>query len=451
MPTPIDRNLKPRTRGPRPGHLPRSLLLLGIMLALFRPAAQAAPTLELFVGQVKIMQPGPVERVAVGNGGLLSTTILENGQLVVLAESAGITDLHIWRESGQEDHYTVTIGEEEPRNQTQEVHQLLDNIPGISVRKVGKFVVVEGELDERFRPALDTVKKQYPGLLDLTQQAAVKTNSPMIHMDVKITEFNTSKLEELGINWSSSVNGPAIGYINQIAYQDGAFNHLQVANDKTLGGLGKDLGDVTRPLGFFGVAGYLTSTINFLVSSGDAMILAQPRLSARSGGKAEFLAGGEVPIPITGEDNQLSVQYKKYGISLLISPVTDGDGNIQANIETEVSAVDQSTQVKDLPGFLTRKTNADVAMRDGETLVISGLVNHEFSDQVDELPGLADLPILGKLFRSNDFQHKRTELVIFVTPRIYDPSSKLNKEAVARSDEMVEEFITNTGRELILE
>ncbi|HKJ75948.1 MAG TPA: pilus assembly protein N-terminal domain-containing protein [Gammaproteobacteria bacterium] len=421
------------------------------MLALFRPAAQAAPALELFVGQVKIMQPGPVERVAVGNGGLLSTTILENGQLVVLAESAGITDMHIWRESGREDHYTVTIGEEEPRNQTQEVHQLLDNIPGVSVRKVGKFVVVEGELDERFRPALDTVKKQYPGMLDLTQQAAVKTNSPMIHMDVKITEFNTNKLEELGVEWSSSINGPAIGYMNQIAYKDAEFNHLQVTDDKTLKGLAGDLGDVTRPLGFFGIGGYLASRINFLVSSGDALILAQPRLSARSGGKADFLAGGQVPIPITGDDGQLSVEYKKYGISLTISPATDGRGHIQANVETEVSALDPSTSVQGLPGFLTRKTNADVAMQNGETLVISGLVNHELSDQVDELPGLADLPVLGRLFRSNDFRHKRTELVIFVTPRVYDPASELNKEAVARGDELVDEFMTNTGRELILE
>lgn len=451
MRTFIARHPEQRPRIPSRGGLPWGGFLLCIVLAAVGLDTRAAPALELFVGQVEIMRTGPVERVAVGNGSLLSTTILENGQLVVLAESAGITDMHIWRESGREDHYTVTIGEEEPRNQTQEVHQLLDNIPGISVRKVGKFVVVEGELDDRFRPALDTVKRQYPGMLDLTQKAAVKTDSPMIHMDVKITEFNTSKLEELGIKWGSSINGPAIGYMNQVTYKDGEFNQLQVTNDQTLGGLASDLGDVTRPLGFFGVAGYLTSTINFLVSSGDAMILAQPRLSARSGGKADFLAGGEVPIPITGEDNQLSVEYKKYGISLTISPVTDGDGNIQANIETEVSAVDQSTKVKDLPGFLTRKTNADVAMRDGETLVISGLVNHEFSDQVDKLPGLADLPILGRLFRSNDFQHKRTELVIFVTPTVYGPSSKLNMEAVARGDELVDEFMTNTGRELILE
>ncbi len=306
---------------------------------------------------------------------------------------------------------------------------------------MGDFTVIEGEIDERYRPVVDAVTKQYEGMLDLTRKASVAANAPMIYMDVKITEFNTNKLDELGIKWDSSINGPGVGYMNQKFMDDGQFNLLQTTPDSTLAGLAADLGTIERPLGFFGIATYITSRINFLVSNGDALILAQPRLSARSGGTADFLAGGEVPIPITGADGQLNVEYKKYGISLIIAPVTDALGNIQANVETEVSAIDPSTSVQGLPGFLTRKTNADVAMRNGETLVISGLVNREMSDQVDKLPFLGDLPIIGALFRSTEFRNKRTELVIFVTPTIYDAASQKNRDGVARSRELIEEFL----------
>ncbi len=425
--------------------------VVGVLLLGGWLPALAVDQLSLFVGQVKIMHTGPVARVAVGNGKLLSTTILENGQLIVLAEAEGITDLHIWRSGGREDHYKVTIAKEDTRGQTSQVRQLLESVPGLAVRQVGDFTVVEGEVDARFRPVVEAVTKKYDSVLDLTRQAAVSANAPMIYMDVKITEFNTSQLDKLGIEWDASINGPSVGYMNQAYRRNGEFNQLQTTADSNLSGLADDLGTVARPLGYFGIASYITSRINFLVSSGDALILAQPRLSARSGGKADFLAGGEVPIPITGADGQLNVEYKKYGISLTIAPVTDASGNIQANVATEVSAIDSSTTVQGLPGFLSRKTTADVAMRNGETLVISGLVNREMAEDVRKLPVLGDIPILGALFRSTSFRNKRTELVIFVTPTIYDAPSPTNQNAVAKSKALIEEFMENTGRELILD
>lgn len=413
--------------------------------------AHALDTMRLFVGQVKVMEIGKIDRVAVGNGKLISTTILENGQLIVLGESIGITDLHIWSTDGKESHYRVTITKDDTGSQSYEVKRMLEQVPGVQVKRIGDYTVIEGEVDERYQSIISAVSKKFDGVMDLTRQADLSSNASMIYMNVKITEFNTSKLEQLGIEWDSSINGPSIGFISNTYLDEGQFNTLTTATNSTINGLADDYGTVASPMGYFGLATYITSRINFLVSSGDAMILAEPRLSARSGGKADFLAGGEIPIPVTDSDGQTSVEYKKYGISLAISPTADSAGNIQANIETEVSAIDSSTSVGDYPGFLTRKTNSDVSMSNNETLVISGLVNRELSEDIQKIPVLGDLPVIGALFRSSNYRNKKSELVIFVTPSIYDAKSQINKDGLSHQKKMVEEFMSNTSREIILD
>ena len=157
---------------------------------------------------------------------------------------------------------------------------------------------------------------------------------------------------------------------------------------------------------FFGIATEVTSRINYLVSSGDALLLAEPRLSTRSGGEAEFLVGGQIPV-VTTSTVGTNVEYKDYGITLNVKPEVDSKGNVAANVGVEVSAIDPSVTVDGQIAFRSRATTTDVIMKDGETLVISGLMNAEASTNMEGVKWLSDLPIIGKLFRNRDTQARQ--------------------------------------------
>ncbi len=420
----------------------RMLLMAVLMTTLvFMSGAQADDdTVSMYVGEIRVLKLKPVERVAVGNSKLVSTSALKNGQLVLLAEGEGITSLHIWFKDGSEHAYTVAVGGSFAKKGTEEVQQLLNDIPGLTVKEVGERIVLSGEVNPRWTPIIETVKGEYDGILDLTQKGeAILPADKMVFMNVKITEFNTSRLQDLGIEWQNPINGPAAGLAADVAnnsiFRTGGNtgnNQVSFAGDLPI--------DNSSAAGFFGIATEITSLINFLVSSGDALILAEPTLSARSGGEAEFLSGGELPIPTTGALGQVNVEFKEFGISLRVSPVVDPENNIVARVFTEVSAVDNSVAVQGIPGFLTRKTETDISMRAGETLVMSGLLNQDAGEDVTKLWMLGDIPILGQLFRSTNYRNRQSELVIFVTPQVITAESEENKRRVGRRDVLLERF-----------
>ena len=158
--------------------------------------------------------------------------------------------------------------------------------------------------------------------------------------------------------------------------------------------------------------------LNLLVQNGDAFILAEPQLSCRSGGTARFVAGGEIPIPVSTGLGATSVMFKEYGVKFDVAPVASETGMIAAKIAAEISAINFEVVVREIPGLTKRRAETEVNLRDNETLVIAGLVSEESNGNLDKLAGFADLPILGALFRSRQFRDRRTELVIFITPRI---------------------------------
>ena len=213
---------------------------------------------------------------------------------------------------------------------------------------------------------------------------------------------------------------------------------MPVMPDNDTGG-GSLLTNARNGFGFFGIATQITSRIDFAVDSGDALILAQPRLAARSGGWADFLAGGEIPIPVVTQ-NTTDVEFKPFGITLEIEPTVDDNNNIIALVNTEISTADFANAVMGVPSFLTRRTTADIRMRSGETLVISGLVDYAASKAITKIWGLGDVPILGALFRSKGFRDQTTELVIFVTPTVIDASSESNRAALDRQKAILREF-----------
>ena len=431
----------------------RHFLIAALFILMTAASLQATAVddvVTVYNGEVRILQmDAEVDRVAVGNGELLSTSLLDNGQLLLLAEGEGETNVHIWYSNGKELDFKVQIAPKDSNRIVHELRVLLADLKGVQVRQVGERIFITGTITEAEKPVLDTVAAEYDNVMNLTRMSSpppvVLPRDKMVYMDVRITEFSTNKLEDLGIDWSNPIAGPSAGVLAN-GVQNSLFN-VGLTGATSPSFAGNVTSSLAGPVGFFGIATEITSRLNFLVNTGDAVILAQPKLSARSGGEAEFLAGGEVPIPTTGSLGSSNVEFKEFGISLNISPVVDHLNNIVAKVSTEVSAVDQSNAVQGIPGFLTRKTSTDVSMRDGQTLVMSGLVSQELGKDVNKLSFLGDIPILGALFRSNSWRNRETELVIFVTPTVYDTESDINRKAVERSQQLKDKYNGRVKRE----
>jgi len=175
-------------------------------------------------------------------------------------------------------------------------------------------------------------------------------------------------------------------------------------------------------------------------------------LSTRSGGEAKFLAGGQIPIVTAGALGATTVTYKDYGIKLNIKPVADDQDNISASITTEVSDIDPRFQaVQGNPGFLMRSTESEINVKSGQTIVISGLVDQRSSSSINKFPFLGDVPILGVLFKSENFRNNRSDLVIFVTPVVTDPASTTNQQRIEKARDIRERFENFLGKKGIVD
>jgi len=412
-------------------------ILIALLLGMSSMLCHANQLLDIYVGEIRILKVSPVERVALGNAGLLSTSILKNGQLLLIGEKKGSTSMHLWFANGSEKDMTVRIDEANISQDRAEVAQLLSGVPGLKIGIVGQRVVLTGDVDTTYQPVIETVMGAYKGVLDLTRKDNLALpDKKMVLMNIKITEFNKNYLEDLGIDWGNSIAGPSAAFAID-ATNNNNFRVGAKATEPSLSGLPTR---VSGALGFFGIAAEISSRINFAVDSGNALILAEPRLVARSGGEASFLAGGEVPLPQSNVNGQ-SVEYKEFGISLTIKPIIDQNDNISANVSTEVSAVDPSVAVDDIPGFLTRKTSADIYLKAEDTLVISGLLNQQASKGDSRIKYLGDIPVLGALFKSKSFRDNKSELVIFVTPSVHNAGARLNQEYLQRREAGVRDFL----------
>ena len=172
----------------------------------------------------------------------------------------------------------------------------------------------------------------------------------------------------------------------------------------------------------------ITALVDALANAGLASVLAEPTLTAVSGEKASFLAGGEFPVPVTqnaASNSAISVEFRKYGVSLEFSPTVLSEKLISLYVKPEVSSISNSGAVVmnniQIPALTTRRTETTVQLGSGESLVIGGLIQQQFSTDIDKIPGVGDIPVLGALFRSTHFRKNETELVIIVTPYVVRP------------------------------
>lgn len=177
--------------------------------------------------------------------------------------------------------------------------------------------------------------------------------------------------------------------------------------------------------------GNIFGVLSLLEGNNLARVLAKPELIVQSGETADFLVGGEVPIPVSQNENTITVEYKEFGVRLRFSPVITESGRIQMTVAPEVSNIDESAGSQNgsiiVPGFRSRRASTTITLSDGQSFVIGGLIQDNLRTSINKIPLLGDIPILGALFRSTSYDKDQTELAILVTPEFVQPIEKGRK------------------------
>ena len=386
-------------------------------------SADAVETITLSLGQGHLMEVGQVLRIALGSGRVLQANWLDDRQLLLIPEAPGETTLHLWLKGGGIRKYQILVTESNSVRLAQDMNLLLGENSGVRARALGDRILLEGQnpTEEGAWRAAELVKR-YPQVISLVSRRGYEQ---MINLEVKMIEIGRNALKQLGVRWQGggagdwAVSGPSFGVIGDFK-RSGAF--------LPEGGAAATRGFAVAPrihpfATSASMVSSLSSMIDLMVQNGDAAVLAEPRLSTRSGGKARFVAGGELPIPVLSANGAANVDFKEYGVRFEVEPVINAQGIISASLHTEVSSIDDEVTVMGVPGLRKQSSNTDVNLRPGETLVIAGMVRNEMSGAITKIPGLGDLPILGHLFRSKRFRQRESEMVVLITPRLSEQGS----------------------------
>ena len=246
------------------------------------------------------------------------------------------------------------------------------------------------------------------------------TGPNQVNLRVRVVEVSRDVMKEFGFNWDALATignfAFALGTGNPVIVPGvlGVFRNPSTAIDNAF--LGYNTGNVQ-----------FNTVIDAMADEGLISVLAEPNLTALSGETASFLAGGEFPIPVPQDRNRITIEFKKFGVSLSFTPTLLGNNLISLRVRPEVSQLTNTGEVKidgfTIPALTTRRAETTIELASGQSFAIAGLLQNNVTHDLSKFPGLADLPVFGPLFQSDKFRRNETELVIVVTPYIVRPVS----------------------------
>ncbi|MDR2452738.1 MAG: TrbG/VirB9 family P-type conjugative transfer protein [Candidatus Accumulibacter sp.] len=433
---------------------------------LYAPAWSPPPrdleAFHLYVGEARVIKlPRPVLKTAVGNGKVLSVAALNANELLMIASDAGRSTLHLWLDDGSEISYAAEVAADSPAKMYAQVRETFGEDVGIRVNLVGNRVFLRAETLTPGQMNLVKALQQAFGddKIVLITEGDVALEERTVHVNAQLVEIKSSALEELGVKWSETIHGPSLSVVGDMKLlgtdsKDVDGKRYYYLRPKE-GGEGDGVPGLDEWPGYtqpfrtaFSLATLITSKINLLRSQGDAYIVAEPRLTARCGGKADFTSGGEMPIPLQSGLGATTVEFKKYGVRLAIEPQCDRLGNIRAKVSTEVSQIDDAVAVLGVPGLLTRQVESELDLVDGKSMLLSGLASHETGKNESRVPFFGRIPLLGHLFKSTGTNGGRSELIVIITPRFVTPESDTIKKSVQRGGQLsgeTEESLLDQG------
>ncbi|WP_028768879.1 type II and III secretion system protein family protein [Shewanella fidelis] len=363
----------------------------------------------------------PVHRVSVGSPAIADIKLLPNNELYVLGKQLGSTNIMIWNENEQLSKIMDIEVTHDLNGLKLRLHQFLPS-EKLGVQTSQGQLLLSGQASNLQK--MNTAVELAQGYAEAAAggRAPSKVLNMMtiggdhqVMLEVVVAEVQRNVARQFDskffiFNQGSNLSGGIVG-----------------------GGGGFDPGNIggIDSKGIF--AQYINGDLlmNFALDvakqNGLAKVLAEPNVTAMSGQSAEFLSGGEFPIPVPGENGNTTIEYRDYGVGVKFVPTVLDSGQINLNLNVVVSEISNSngfvitgntSTSLVVPSLVKRSTATTVELADGQTIAISGLISDTLRENIDKLPGLGDVPVLGQLFTSKSFQSGQSELVILVTPRL---------------------------------
>lgn len=363
----------------------------------------------------------PIGRLAVSNTETAEAVVVAPNQMIVNGKASGRARFTAW---GREGDRFVFFDVDVRSNLAQIDSQVRALFPKEDIRlsQANGSVVISGNVNAAVAKQVEAVV-QSAGFKTVNLFTQPVQSIMQVQLQLRLAEVSRNKLNELAISPSSNTSPGRGGYVNT---GGGPFTLNSVNN-------GTFAGAIANNLNLFVMSNGVLTAIRALQLQGALRALAEPNLVAMDGQEASFLAGGELPIPVTqgGNGNTVTIQYKEYGVRVTFKPTILDEQHIRLEIEPEVSSLDYANAVQ-LNGFLipalrTRRAKTGIELRDGQTFGIAGLLDNNESKSLSKIPVIANVPVLGNLFKSKSFQKNESELVFMVTAKITEP---LNPDAI---------------------
>jgi pilus assembly protein CpaC len=389
-------------------------LSLGLLLIGTAVCAQDIPrgansTLDLATGEGRVLRfSAPVDSVMVAEPNIADLQVVSPGVIYVFGKTPGQTSLIALDSEGRE---TASLSLA-VNSATAAVSRPLKALhPGsqAQISASGNRVIARGTVrDVAEATDLNALLSSQGQSFDSAINSATYSGSAQVNIRVRFAEVSRSELLRYGVNWNALFN-------------NGTFSFGLL----TGGGLAADAGTNVISAGLNSGNVNIDAMLEALQTNGVLEVLAEPNITAMTGQTASFLAGGEVAVPVPVNREVVGIEYKPYGVSLLFSPTLLPNGRIALQVRPEVSSLMSTTTLDvngyQVPSFRVRRADTRVEVGSGQTFAIAGLFQRESSQDVEKVPMLGDMPILGNLFRSKRFQRNETELVILITPYLVEP------------------------------
>ena len=366
-----------------------------------------ATEIKLVMGaQHELNLPSGVERIAIGDDTVAGVHIKRAGKgnaakILLSPLKPGATSFMVW-----------------PRGETQARTYWLNVQQRVELRTAKSGSLIEQQFSNELANAQSGDK------IKTVDLSSVQLKSNVVQVDVKVVEFNKTLMKNVGINlFSTAANssGFSFGILSKGAYKNSSSSS---SSDTSIA---SPISSAFNLLMQFDKAG-VGLNLGVLEGNGLARVLAAPTLVALSGQSANFLSGGEIPVPVPAGTNMVAIQYKPYGIGLTVSPTVLSNDRIVLKVAPEASELDYANTVTinaiSVPSISTRRADTTVELGDGESFVIGGLVSRSTSSNTNKVPLLGDIPILGVLFKQQEYSQKEKEIAIVVTPRLVKPLAR---------------------------
>jgi pilus assembly protein CpaC len=419
--------------------LPRSSVkVLNLFIAIFLCAiplkAQDQSTNALFgtrelipinvlVGQSKLISfDHPIERFSVSNPDIAEAVLVGANQVVVNGKAFGQINFIAW-EKGTDRFLVFDVYVRTNLSLIDsQIHALFPK-DDIRLSQANGSVVMSGSVsDPRISTSAEAVV-QAAGFKTVNLLESPVRDSTQVQLQVRVAEVSRNRMRELGASYAYQGSPGAGGYVNS------------GGGPSSLGNVAGGLlnGTIGSSLNLFLMGGNTLAMIRALQQQGALRALAEPNLIAMNGQEASFLAGGEFPIPVVqggsgGGSNSVSIVFKEYGVRLNFKPTIIDEDHIRLELEPEVSTLDFANGVRFdgfvIPALRTRRAKTGVELRDGQSFALAGLLDNSETQSLSKVPGLGDIPILGNLFRSKQFQKNESELMFIVTAQMVTPVNR---------------------------